>query len=207
MAKYILKTYGWEMEAVAHTISNDQVEQIQSLIDDNGYDELTEARWDLEESGIIPDMYLPDIFHMSAPMDNGLLSFVVEDENGTEVLTFDCKQTADIYTYFGDDIDPDSEFERTEYNAIPEDNDAENVMLLVDESKGGISQYVFESEETPQVSDFAYMSGSVDTPDGDIDYISHIFFNKQLLEIDDHLDNRGKASTLTIFRADGDIIS
>ncbi len=207
MAKYILKTYGWEMEAIAHIISDDQVEQIQSLMEENEYDELTDARWDLEEAGIIPDMYMPDIFHMSAPMDNGLLSFVVEDENGTEVLTFDCKQTADIYTYFGDDIDPDSEFDRTEYNAIPEDNDAENVLLLVDESKGGISQYVFESDETPKVEDFAYMSGSVDTPDGDIDYISHIFFKKQLLEIDDHLDNRGKASTLTIVRADGDIIS
>ena len=209
MAKYILKTYGWEMEAVAHPITDDQVEEIQSIMEDNEYDSLSECRWDLEEQGIIEDFYGGELlFHMSAAMDNGTLSFVVEDEEGNTVLEFDSKQTADIYTYFGEDIDPYSEFPTINYVAIPEEVDgAENILALFEENKGGIAQYEFETDEVPVVEDFAYMSGSVDTPDGDWDFVSRIFFKKKELEIQDHLDGRGKASTMEIYRADGDIIN
>lgn len=208
MTKYILKTYGWEMEAVAHSLTNEKVEEIQTLVEENGYDSLTECRWELEDSGIIEDTYNPDLFHMSAGMDNDTMMFVVEDEEGNEVLKFDIKETSDIYEHFGEDVDPDKEFGYVGYNAIPEDLDGvENVLILIDESKGGLHQYLFESDEVPQPSDFTYMSGSVDTPDGDWDFISRIFFKRQLLEIDDHLDNNGKACTIEIYQKDGSIIN
>ena len=208
MAKYTLKTYGWEMEAVAHSLTDEKVEQIQNLVEENEYDSLTECRWDLEESGIIEDIYNPDLFHMSAGMDNGTMMFVVEDEEGNEVLKFDIKETADIYEHFGDDIDPDKEFKYIGYNAIPEYLDGvENVLIIIDENKGGLHEYVFESDEVPQPNDFTCMSGSVDTPDGDWDFISRVFFKRQLLEIEDHLDNSGKASTIEIYRKDGSMIN
>lgn len=208
MAKYTLKTYGWEMEAVAHSLTDEKVEQIQNLVEENEYDSLTECRWDLEELAIIDDIYNPDLFHMSAGMDNGTMMFVVEDEEGNEVLKFDIKETADIYEHFGDDIDPDKEFKYIGYNAIPEDLDGvENVLIIIDENKGGLHEYVFESDEIPQPNDFTYMGGSIDTPDGDWDFVSRVFFKRQLLEIEDHLDNTGKASTIEIYRKDGSMIN
>jgi|694.fasta_scaffold33937_8 hypothetical protein len=208
MAKYFLKTYGWEMESVAHSLTDDQVEQIQTLIEENEYDSLSDCRWDLEEQGIIEDFYGGDlIFHMSAAMDNGTLNFVIEDEQGNTVLEFDSKQTTDIYTYFGEGVDPDTEFPHIGYVAIPEETEnIENIIVLFDENKGGIAQYVFESDEVPVIEDFAYMTGSVDTPDGDWDFMSRVFFKKKELEVDDHLDNRGKASTLEIYRKSGENI-
>jgi len=208
MAKYKLEVYGWEMEAVGHSITDEQVDRIQELLDENEYDELSEARWDLEEEGIIEDIYNPDLFHMSAPMDNGMTHFVVRNEVGEEVLTFEDKQCGDIYDNVGEDDVIEANYPYVSHLAIPEDMDGvDNVFIIIDENKGGIYEMEFESEETPQPSDFSYQSGSVDTPDGDWDFISRIFFKNQLLEVSDHLDNRGKGATVEIYRKDGSTIN
>ena len=157
---------------------------------------------------IIPeDMYNPELFHMSAPMDNGMTHFVVKDEEGNEVITFEDKECGDIYDNVGDDDVIESEYPYMSYIAIPEDMEGvDNALVLIDENKGGIYEMKFESEEVPTAKDFSYQSGSVDPPEGDWDFIARIFFKNQLLEINDHLDNRGKASTMQIFRKDGSMI-
>jgi hypothetical protein len=40
MQKYKLHVYGWEMESLAHSITNEQVQHIQELMKNNGYNEL-----------------------------------------------------------------------------------------------------------------------------------------------------------------------
>jgi hypothetical protein len=212
MAKYVLNVWGWEMEAIGHSISDEQVERIQEIIDDNEYDELWEVRnnGDLEED-VIDDVYNPDLFHWSGPMDNNTVFFTVEDEKGEKVLEFDGKETNDFWevmyeTMTDDEIE--ASYPHVSYLAIPEDMEGvDNVLLIIDENKGGIWTMEFESDEVPTPKDFCWQSGSVDTPDGDWDFISRIFFKKQLLEVDDHLDNRGKASTVEIYRKDGSVIN
>ena len=208
MAKYRLEVYGWEMEAIGHSITNEQVESIQGLMEENEYDELWEVRSDVEDEGIIPDIYNPDLFHMSGPMDNGMTHFIVRDESGNPVLTFDDKDCGDIYDNVGEDDFLEENYPYVGYLAIPEDMDGvDNVFIIIDENKGGIWEMEFESDETPKAEDFSYQSGSVDTPEGGWDFISRIFFKDQLLEVTDHLDNRGKASTVEIYTKDGDIIN
>lgn len=208
MANYKLQVYGWEMEAIAHSISDEQVERIQELMEENEYDELWEVRDELEEEGIIEDIYNPDLFHMSAPMDNGMTHFVVLDELENEVLKFEDKECGDIYENVGDDDVIEANYPYQSYLAIPEDMDnVENVFIIFEENKGGIWEMEFESDETPTPKDFCYQSGSVDTPDGDWDFISKIFFKNRLLEVSDHLDNRGKGATVEIYRKDGSTIN
>jgi hypothetical protein len=79
--------------------------------------------------------------------------------------------------------------------------------LSVDENKGGIFTFTFESDTVPTPSDFTYSTGSIDTPDGDYDFVDKIFFKGRPLEIKDNLDNSGKASTVKIFTLDGDTIN
>ena len=81
MAKYKLNVYGWEVEALGHSLTNEQVERIQELMEENGYDELWECRFDLEDEGIIEDLYNPNLFHISKALDNGATWFRVYDEN------------------------------------------------------------------------------------------------------------------------------
>jgi len=51
------------------------------------------------------------------------------------------------------------------------------------------------------------MGGTIETPEGDWDFISRVFFKDQELEAEDYLDNRGKAATVEIYTKDGDIIN
>jgi hypothetical protein len=86
-------------------------------------------------------------------------------------------------------------------------DDTDNVLLIVDENKGGLFECSFESDETPKASDFSLMGGTIETPEGDWDFISRVFFKDQELEADDYLDNRGKAATVEIYTSDDDIIN
>ena len=51
--KFTVNTYGWEIEAVGHKLTDSQFDKIQALMEVNGYEELTEVRNDLESESII----------------------------------------------------------------------------------------------------------------------------------------------------------
>jgi len=210
MAKYRLEVYGWEMEAIGHSITDEQVDQIVDLMDENEYDELWECRnnGDLEEEGIIPDIYNPDLFHVSRGLDNGTTFYVVKDENDETVVEFDHKDLGDPYDLLGDDDVIEKNYPYEGYLCIPEMMEGvDNILFIADENKGGIASFEFESDEVPTAKDFCILNGDIGTPDGDWDFISKYFFRGQLLEYWDGLDNRGKSSTVEIYRKDGTIIN
>ena len=209
MAKYKLNVYGWEMEAVGHTLTNEQVQSIKDLMEENGYESVSECIFELEDEGILDDLYSPDLFHISRALDNGRLWFQVYDENEENVvLEFEPKDMGDYYDLIGDDDFIEENYPYEGYLAIPEDMDGvENILFVAHENKGGVVQLEFESDEVPTAKDFCFLSGDVGTPEGDWDFVSKYFYKGQLLEVYDHLDNTGKASTAEIYTKDGDIIS
>ena len=212
MARYKLNVWGREMEAIGHSLSDEQVEKIQQIVEENGYDKLREVRnnGNLEED-VIDDVYNPDLFHWSGPMDNNTVHFTVEDENGETVLEFDGKETNDFWEVMYETMSDDEieeQFPYESYLADPEGIEGvDNVLLIIDQNKGGIWTMEFESDELPTPKNFFWQGGSVGTPDGDWDFISRIFFKKQLLEVDGYNDNRYKASTVEIYRKDGSVIN
>ena len=209
MAKYKLNVYGWEMEAVGHTLTNEQVQSIKDLMEENGYESVSECIFELEDEGILDDLYSPDLFHISRALDNGRLWFQVYDENEENVvLEFEPKDMGDYYDLIGDDDFIEENYPYEGYLAIPEDMDGvENILFVAHENKGGVVQLEFESDEVPTAKDFCFLSGDVGTPEGDWDFVSKYFYKGQLLEVYDHLDNTGKSSTAEIYTKDGDIIS
>lgn len=209
MSKYKLNVYGWEMEAVGHTLTNEQVQSIKDLMEENGYESVSECIFELEDEGILDDLYSPDLFHISRALDNGRLWFQVYDENEENVvLEFEPKDMGDYYDLIGDDDFIEENYPYEGYLAIPEDMDGvENILFVAHENKGGVVQLEFESDEVPTAKDFCFLNGDVGTPEGDWDFVSKYFYKGQLLEVYDHLDNTGKASTAEIYTKDGDIIS
>lgn len=207
MTKYKLEMYGWEVEATGHSLTDEQVKQIQDLMETNGYSELWESRNDLEEEGIIDDLYNPDLFHVSRGLDNSGLWFSLKDDKDNEVLRFEPSDMEDIYEMLGDSAD-DIPYEG--YLAIPgegKNENIDNILVVIDENKGGICEYeMFESDELPTAKDFCVQHGDIATPDGDWDFISKVFYKGKDLEVYNHLDNRGKASTIEIYTRDGQII-
>lgn len=208
MANYILNVYGWEMEALAHSLTNEQVTSIQELMEKNGYEELWECRYDIEDEGIIYDLYNPDLFHISKALDNGSTWFRVYDENEENlILEFEPKDMGDYYDLIGDDDVIEEKYPHENYLTIPEYMDSVNdILFIADENKGGIVQLKFESDEIPSPKDFCILGGTIETPEGDWDFISKYFFKGELLEVYDHLDNSGKSATVQIFKSDGEVI-
>jgi hypothetical protein len=207
MTKYKLEMYGWEVEATGHSLTDEQVKQIQDLMETNGYSELWESRNDLEEEGIIDDLYNPDLFHVSRGLDNSGLWFSLKDDKDNEVLRFEPSDMEDIYEMLGDSAD-DIPYEG--YLAIPgegKNENIDNILVVIDENKGGICEYeMFESDELPTAKDFCVQHGDIATPDGDWDFISKVFYKGKDLEVYNYLDNRGKAATVEIYTRDGQII-
>ena len=207
MTKYKLEMYGWEVEATGHSLTDEQVKQIQDLMETNGYSELWESRNDLEEEGIIDDLYNPDLFHVSRGLDNSGLWFSLKDDKDNEVLRFEPSDMEDIYEMLGDSAD-DIPYEG--YLAIPgegKNENIDNILVVFDENKGGICEYeMFESDELTTAKDFCVQHGDIATPDGDWDFISKVFYKGKDLEVYNHLDNRGKAATVEIYTRDGQII-
>ena len=206
--KYTLEFYGWEMEAIGHTLTNEQVDRIKTLMEENGYDELYECRFDLEDKGIVDDLYSPNLFHISKPFYNHRLYAIVKDDKGNTVLEIPYEDFGDLYNNVGDDDVLEKEYPPEFYLVVPEYMDkTDNVLLIVDENKGGIFVTNFESDEEPKSSDFSIMGGTIETPEGDYDFVSRVFFKDKELEPKDYLDNSGKASTMEIYTINGETIS
>ena len=202
--KYKLEVYGWSMEAMGHSLNDNQLEEVDILMKDNGCEELWQIRSELED--VVEDMWGPDLFHMNAPFYNGSMFFRVIDENEKVILEFDEKDLGDVYQNVEgvDDLYPyESYFASPHYR----NDGVKHVMLVMDENKGGIYELLFESNEKPKSEDFSVMGGCIDTPEGEWDFVSRIFFKDNLLEINDWLDNSGKSATLEIYTEDSRIIN
>lgn len=206
--KYTLEMYGWELEATGQSLTDEQVKSIQDLMETNGVDELWEVRHNIEIEGIVDDLYDPDLYHTSRALDNSGLWFSLKDENDEEVLTFELSDMGDIYETLGDSAD-DIPYEG--YLSLPgvgSNENVDNILAMFDENKGGIAEFEeFESDEVPTAKDFCVQHGDIATPDGDWDFISKVLYKGKELEVYDHLDNRGKASTVEIYRKDGTTIT
>ena len=199
MAKYKLNCYGWSLEAIGKSLTDEQVKKIEDLMKKAGYEELWEVRYDLEELLDI-DIWDGDLFHVSKAFDNGTMYFTVEDDMEKQVLSFDIDQTGELDENYYEEND------YVGYVSFPNETEPRNVYLSVDENKGGLYYMEFDSEEIPKPEDFTYTTGSIETPNGDWDFIDKIFYKGEELEVVDWLDNSGKSSTLEIFTHDDKII-
>jgi hypothetical protein len=200
MKKYKLSLYGWEVEAVGHSLTDKQVEDIQSLMKKNEVEELWEVRHDLEDEEILPDWWSPDLFHETSPLDNSALTGYLYDENDKTVLEFQFHDIPHACEVIGDE---EADKLNTTYCAMPEYIEGvDNVLCSFDENKGGLQEYEFESDTVPTPKDFYYTNGCIETEDGDWDIIDKLFFKGVELDISDWGDNMGKASTVEIYRTD-----
>ena len=201
MTKYKLNCYGWSLEAIGKTLTDEQIKKIEDLMKKAGYEELWEVRHDLDELLDI-DIWDGDLFHVSKAFDNGTMYFTVEDDMEKEVLSFDIDETGELDEDYYDKND------YVNYDTFPKDKKLQprNTYLSVDENKGGLYYMEFESDEVPSSKDFTFTTGCIETPNGDWDFIDKVFYKGEELEIVDWLDNSGKSSTLEIFTHDDRIL-
>ena len=90
MKKYKLECYGWEMEALCHSLDNDKAERINKLVEEG--QELYEAVNDIEDFDV--DIYSPDVFQISRGLDNDKIFFKEEELEATDYLDNTHKATS-----------------------------------------------------------------------------------------------------------------
>ncbi len=120
MAKYQLKVYGWELNASAQSLTDQQVQDIQEYQEENEYEDLSEMAWELET---IVEGYEPfntNMWVLNKPSDNDGLSFIIADENGEEISTFKLDEMTDHYEI-------DENYESIDYHGYPSEGENENV--------------------------------------------------------------------------------
>jgi hypothetical protein len=184
------------MEALGKKLTDDEVFQINQKMKENGYEEFYQIRFEIEDS-IEFDIWDGDLFHVNKAINNDTLIFEIEDENKNKVAEFGIELLPSPFDEDGNEVHTGLYL-----SAIPNVETVPNIWLTIDESKGGCFTYEIESEEVPKPEDFSYSVGSLETPDGDWDFINAIYYKGQKLEVEDLLDSTGKASTVEIYRFD-----
>lgn len=193
MAKYQLKVYGWELNASAHQLTDQEVEDLREYQEDNGYDDLSEMAWDIETVVEDYEPYSTNMWVMDKPMDNDALTFILSDENGNEISQFGLDEMTDHY-----EIDED--YESIDYKGYPTEGEEENILLFLEEGKGVVYGFNFESDEVPTPKDFSVTPGTIGTPEQDWDIIDKVFFKGKELEVDyDFQGTNGKALTVQLW--------
>jgi hypothetical protein len=161
----------------------------------NDTNDIVSVYEEIETMLSLSGMELMDISRPHFNLEN--LWFKVEDSDNNVVCEF-------IGTEINNHEEFQDEEDLSETFDIMMDEEFENVMLFVDEYKGGLFELNIESDTIPQPSDFSFVSGSVVAPNFEIDFISKIFFKGEICAPQYTLDNDHKGSS--VYMVNGDIL-
>ena len=190
MKNYTIELYGWTLDAKAKSIHLEQVEQINTLKNDAGAQELSQIKFDIEDTIVSDDNW--DILRVSKPfwyLDKTI--FVVKDDQNTEVNRFELSSVIH-HEEFGTSETGEG------YVIIPSE-EFEHILFSVDELKGGICVYQIESNGVPQVADFSVLDGYIEGLDSEWEFIDSLYYKGSKLEITSYLDSDCKSSEVIIY--------
>jgi hypothetical protein len=129
------------------------------------------------------------------PAVNDRLHFLLFESDNMEkpILEFG-------YNDLGDHSNYEEDFESKILNGHPIKDKEENILLWIEENKGWICDFAFDSEEEPKPSDFTVKEGFIITPDGDWDFIDEVYLKGEKLDMDyNHQSTDGKGLTVVLW--------
>ena len=198
MKNYVLVITGWETNASGHKLTNEEVDIIETYKEENGVDDLSEVNYELEE---ILENYYPfdtNMWVIDKPAVNDRLHFLLFESDNMDkpILEFG-------YNDLGDHSSYEEDFESKILNGHPIKDKEENILLWIEENKGWVCDFTFESEEEPKPSDFTVKEGFIETPDGDWDFIDEVYLKGEKLDMDyNHQSTDGKGLTVELWTLD-----
>jgi hypothetical protein len=195
MKNYVLVITGWETNASGHKLTNEEVNIIETYKEENGVDDLSDVNYELEE---ILENYYPfdtNMWVIDKPTVNDRLHFLLFESDNMDkpILEFD-------YNDLGDHSNYEEDFESKILNGHPIKDKEENILLWIEENKGWVCDFTFDSEEEPKPSDFTVKEGFIVTPDGDWDFIDEVYLKGEKLDMDyNHQSTDGKGLTVVLW--------
>lgn len=200
MAKYKLLVNGFGIDGSAHSLTDEEVQNILSFKEKEGYQKLNEMYSDLPEILDDYDHYQTNYWVTTTTLDTESLHFVLVSENDEVVWDAKIDELDKLMENF--EYPEDAEDHAKEIDAYPHEG-RENILLVYETTKGTMFGLEFESDEEPKPSDFAFTSQSMETPNYEEALISKVFFKGQELERNyDEENYRGKNLTIELFTMD-----
>jgi hypothetical protein len=200
MAKYKLLVNGFGIDGSAHSLTDEEVQNILSFKEKEGYQKLNEMYSDLPEILDDYDHYQTNYWVTTTTLDTESLHFVLVSENDEVVWDAKIDELDKLMENF--EYPEDAEDHAKEIDAYPHEG-RKNILLVYETTKGTMFGLEFESDEEPKPSDFAVTSQSMETPNYEEALISKVFFKGQELERNyDEENYRGKNLTIELFTMD-----
>jgi hypothetical protein len=203
MAKYSLLVNGTGFDGSAHVLTSEEVQKIRDFQVEAGYDTLEEIYSELPELLDGYDHYDTNYWVTSTAMVTPRLHFVLVDEN--EEVVWDVKPEELSFVNdetIGFTFPEDAEDRTKEIDGYPHEG-KENILLVYEETKGTMVDFVVESDGIPNPTDFSFTILSLETPDYELELVDKVFFKGSQLEPVYEKENyTGKGLTVEIFTVD-----
>jgi hypothetical protein len=200
MAKYSLLVNGTGFDGSAHNLTSEEVQKIKDVQKQKEYNGLDEMYSDLPEILENYDHYDTNYWVTSTAMWTPRLHFVLVDEN--EEVVWDVKPeelSAVNDETIGFTFPEDAEDSSKEIDAYPHEG-KENILLVYEETKGTMVDFVVECNEVPKPIDFSFTIQSLETPEYEIELVDKVFFKGSQLEpVYEQENYTGKGLTVEIF--------
>jgi hypothetical protein len=131
------------------------------------------------------------------------LHFVLVDENEEVVWDVKPEELSGVNDEtIGFTFPEDAEDRTKEIDAYPHEG-KENILLVYEETKGTMVDFVVESDEAPNPIDFSFTVQTLETPDYELELVDKVFFKGTQLEpVYEQENYTGKGLTIEIFTID-----
>ena len=185
MKKYTLTVGGLELLASGHSLKNNEVKALQDFQKEKKIN-------DLYEIGI----GISDIIKGYDPTKANMWETHKVSKNDSLVFSLtDGKKWNLSFTLL--DIKSQPKKNITILNSTPVKGKEENILLWINEGKGNVCTFTFESVVEPKLSDFTFGEGKIVAPDGNWEFIDTLYFKGVELK-PDYSSNDVKNEFLTV---------
>jgi hypothetical protein len=203
MDKYSLLVNGTGFDGSAHVLTSEEVQKIRDFQVEAGYDSLGELYSDLPELLDGYDHYDTNYWVRSTAMATPRLHFVLVDDDEKIVWDVKPEELSGVNDEtIGFKFPEDAEDHIKEIDAYPHEG-KENILLVYEETKGTMIDFVVESDEVPKPIDFSFTIQSLETPEYELELVDKVFFKGNQLEpVYEQENYSGKGLTIEIFTMD-----
>jgi len=203
MDKYSLLVNGPGFDGSAHDLTSEEVQKIRDFQVEAGYESLGELYSDLPELLDGYDHYDTNYWVRSTAMATPRLHFVLVDDDEKIVWDVKPEELSDVNDEtIGFKFPEDAEDHIKEIDAYPHEG-KENILLVYEETKGTMIDFVVESDEVPKPIDFSFTIQSLETPEYELELVDKVFFKGNQLEpVYEQENYSGKGLTIEIFTMD-----
>ena len=170
-------------------LEQSEVDKIEAYLNSNNL-VLEDCWWDIEgEFGL-------DVFEVEF-----VKPFWYEDDTLFKIYNQENELVSEFYlNEITDHCKLDESSEGSCISVMPEFSDKSGYLMKIEESKGGIAVFNFESDQLPLPTDFSALGGMIEAPDSYYEFVENLYFKGDLIEETEPLDSLGKAMTVKLYK-------